>query len=118
MSADVTAEQRRQMIAETAYFRAQRRSFAQGDPVADWLAAEAEVDAMLAARRSKRSADQEFEALLARAREAQLELVAEGLRLRLDTGQALASPGSTPDAFTWDELRTLLESVSPDGKRP
>jgi predicted nucleic acid-binding Zn-ribbon protein len=32
------------MIAETAYFRAERRGF-NGDPVADWIEAEAEVDA-------------------------------------------------------------------------
>jgi cytochrome c556 len=34
------------MVADAAYFRAERRGFS-GDPTADWLAAEAEVDAML-----------------------------------------------------------------------
>lgn len=43
----VTEDQRQQMIADAAYFRAQRRGFGGGDPVADWLAAEAEVDARL-----------------------------------------------------------------------
>ena len=38
---------RRQMIAEAAYFRAERRGFAAGDPVKDWCEAEAEVDAQL-----------------------------------------------------------------------
>jgi hypothetical protein len=38
---------RRRMIADAAYFRAERRGFSGGDPVADWLAAEAEVDARL-----------------------------------------------------------------------
>jgi len=38
------ADQRRQMIAETAYFRAERRGFRGGDPVADWIEAEAEVE--------------------------------------------------------------------------
>jgi hypothetical protein len=37
------------MIADAAYFRAERRGFNGGDPVADWLAAEAEVDARLRA---------------------------------------------------------------------
>jgi hypothetical protein len=37
---------RRQMIQEAAYFRAEKRGFQGGDPVADWLAAEAEIDAL------------------------------------------------------------------------
>jgi hypothetical protein len=43
----VTDEQRRQMIAEAAYFRAERRGFNGGDPVADWIDAEADVDERL-----------------------------------------------------------------------
>lgn len=38
---------RRQMIAEAAYFRAERRGFAPGDALKDWCEAEAEVDAQL-----------------------------------------------------------------------
>ena len=48
----VSAEQRHAMIAESAYRRAERREFTGGDPVADWLDSEKEVDALLA-----RSAD-------------------------------------------------------------
>jgi hypothetical protein len=40
----VSAEERQRMIREAAYYRAQRRGFAPGDAMADWLAAEAEVD--------------------------------------------------------------------------
>ncbi len=40
---------RRAMIAEAAYFHAERRDFAPGGEVEDWLAAEAEVDALLRA---------------------------------------------------------------------
>ena len=43
----VTAEARRSLIAETAYLRAERRGFVPGHDVEDWLAAEAEVDALL-----------------------------------------------------------------------
>lgn len=43
----VSDSQRRQMIAEAAYFIAEHRGFNGGDPVADWLQAEAEVTAML-----------------------------------------------------------------------
>jgi hypothetical protein len=42
----ITSEQRRQMIAEAAYLRAERRGFG-GDAVRDWCEAEAEVDARL-----------------------------------------------------------------------
>lgn len=38
------AMERSQMIAVAAYFRAERRGFNGGDPVEDWLAAEAEID--------------------------------------------------------------------------
>lgn len=40
-------DQRQQMIAEAAYFRAERRGFNGGDAVRDWCEAEAEVDAQL-----------------------------------------------------------------------
>jgi len=45
----VTADARRGLIAERAYLRAERRSFAPGRETEDWLAAEAEVDALLRA---------------------------------------------------------------------
>jgi len=43
----VSAAERARMIAEAAYYRAQRRGFSNGDPVRDWAEAEAEIDAML-----------------------------------------------------------------------
>jgi len=43
----VSEDQRRRMIAEAAYFRAERRGFKGGDSVADWIEAEAEVDKRL-----------------------------------------------------------------------
>jgi len=45
--AAVSAEDRRAMIAEAAYLRAERRGFAPGQEAEDWLAAELEVDALL-----------------------------------------------------------------------
>jgi hypothetical protein len=41
---------REQMIAEAAYFRAEQRGFAPGNEMADWLQAEADVEAILAPR--------------------------------------------------------------------
>jgi hypothetical protein len=43
----VTPEQRRQMVAEAAYFRAERRQFRPGDSVQDWVEAETEIDELL-----------------------------------------------------------------------
>jgi hypothetical protein len=45
----VTPEERHRMIAETAYFLAQERGFAGGDPVSDWIEAERRVDRQLLA---------------------------------------------------------------------
>lgn len=39
-----TAAQRRKMVAETAYSIAERRGFAPGHELSDWLAAEREVN--------------------------------------------------------------------------
>lgn len=36
-----------EQVAVAAYFHAEHRGFKGGDPVADWLAAEAEIDAAL-----------------------------------------------------------------------
>lgn len=45
----VSEEARRAMIEQAAYLRAERRGFAPGNQEEDWLAAEAEVDALLKA---------------------------------------------------------------------
>lgn len=45
--AHVSDDMRRAMIAEAAYLRAERRGFAPGGEVEDWVAAEREVDALL-----------------------------------------------------------------------
>jgi hypothetical protein len=44
----VSAEERQRLIAEAAYFIAERRGFAGGSPDEDWRQAEAEVDSRLA----------------------------------------------------------------------
>jgi hypothetical protein len=45
----VSEDMRRGMIAQAAYLRAERRGFTGGNETEDWLAAEAEVDALLKA---------------------------------------------------------------------
>lgn len=49
----VTPEERYQMIAKAAYFRAEKRGFATGDTARDWLEAEAEIDRMLQTQKGK-----------------------------------------------------------------
>jgi hypothetical protein len=46
--AQVTPEQRQDMIREAAYFRAEKRSFAQGFEAQDWADAEREIDELIA----------------------------------------------------------------------
>jgi hypothetical protein len=45
----ISPEERFQMISEAAYFRAEQRGFVAGDDLADWLAAESGIDALLLA---------------------------------------------------------------------
>jgi hypothetical protein len=45
----IDADVRRAMIAQAAYFRAERRGFAPGGEMDDWLGAEVEIDALLQA---------------------------------------------------------------------
>ena len=44
----IPGEDKARLVAEAAYFRALNRGFENGSPENDWLAAEQEVDAMLA----------------------------------------------------------------------
>lgn len=43
----VSPEERYHMIAEAAYFHAEKRGFVEGDTARDWLEAEAEIDRIL-----------------------------------------------------------------------
>jgi hypothetical protein len=43
----LSSELREEMIREAAYFRAEKRGFEGGDPLADWLSSEQEVDTAL-----------------------------------------------------------------------
>lgn len=120
MGSDVTAEQQRRMIAEAAYFLAQRRGFQGGNPVEDWLAAEAEVARTLASRQDAGPisiTQEELDHLMARAREAQLELRAEALKMRLQAQAANERPSNTSlGDSTWEALSAEVRSIAPDRK--
>lgn len=82
-----TPQQRYQMIAEAAYFIAERRAFIGGDPAQDWLEAEAEIERILQSggKASGMTAKQAFQSAL----EAQLkELDARLEELKLKAGLA------------------------------
>ena len=57
----LTNTEKHSMIAEAAFLRSRNRDYP-GDPVADWLGAEAEIDAALAAFCRSPHKDQEFSA--------------------------------------------------------
>lgn len=48
-AAPMTAEARREMIAEAAYYIAEQRGFGDGHDVENWLLAEKQIDAALSA---------------------------------------------------------------------
>jgi len=46
-SSNITAEERRRMITEAAYYLAEQRGFSGGSPEQDWIQAEREIDRVL-----------------------------------------------------------------------
>jgi len=50
--ASVSREERHALICNAAYYLAERRGFADGDPSQDWLVAEKEVDQLLGLSRT------------------------------------------------------------------
>jgi hypothetical protein len=48
-STSLSAQDRLQMVESAAYFRAERRGFTPGRAIEDWLAAESEIDTLIAA---------------------------------------------------------------------
>lgn len=118
MVSHVTAEQLRQMIAEAAYFRAQRRGSQGGNAVDDWLAAEAEVQRALGSLHDAGSlsiTQEELDHLMARAREAQLELREEALKMRQEARATDAHAGSAPlGNGEWEALSAAVRSIGSD----
>lgn len=55
--AEPSADARETMIREAAYYLAESRGFAPGHDLEDWLRAERDIDAALAALRRRRSSE-------------------------------------------------------------
>jgi hypothetical protein len=52
VSTNIDPDSRRRLVAAEAYFRAERRGFASGHELEDWVAAEAAVDSLAPAMQS------------------------------------------------------------------
>jgi DNA repair ATPase RecN len=110
----VAPDERRRMIAEAAYFRAERRGFKDGDAVRDWCEAEAEVDARL-----REAEDQQLreavEEGLAAAKKALAALRRKAARL---TGEARAEWQKDLDRLAQlrDSLRPKLAELKEQGE--
>lgn len=138
----IDAVQRYEMIARAAYYRAERRSFAAGSELQDWLEAEAEIDRVLlestggTARAFEdrleaqlREWDARFDALMEAAKKAtsearlEIEEQVEALRGRRATAQEKLQHlrQRTGDAWedlkegaekAWDDMRKALDHLS------
>lgn len=99
----VTAGQRERMIAEAAYFRAERRGFVGGDPVTDWIEAQAEVEGSLR--------QNQLDRLLARADEAVASATAKvaALKKKAANLSAKARAEWQEDVERLGELRDALQ---------
>ena len=130
----VTPEQRYKMIADAAYFRAEKRGFVGGNVANDWLEAEAEIDLILQQQSDSKQAgastkkafqqrlekqlkewDAKFETLQAKAKKAKAEIRADLEKQIATLADKRASANKkiielrhrTED--TWEDLRTGTE---------
>ena len=133
-NSSVTPEQRYKMIAEAAYFRAEKRGFTGGNVANDWLDAEAEIDRILAQRSDahqegastkkafqKRLEEQvkewdaKFEKLQAKAKKAKAEIRADIEKQIAVLAEKRASANTKIKELrhrsedTWEDLRTGTE---------
>ena len=106
-SPPISAKERYQMIAEAAYFRAEKRGFTGGNIEEDWIAAEAEIDKILQASENgeeKASTAEEIEQLVKSVLEHDTAAVSE--RVRTITLNAFS--GSKLD---YDALKQVVSAV-------
>jgi hypothetical protein len=109
----VAPEERRHMIEESAYYRAQQRGFGGGDPVEDWLAAEREINRMLPSPQQQKrelaayqQLRQAVEKILGDTRET---LSAETIRQALDKAVAQLKQLGGYTADTVDKVAASVE---------
>jgi hypothetical protein len=89
-----TSQEKRRMIAEAAYFRAEREGFRGNDPMQDWLSAEAEIEKYLKLSREAEPRQHESAAYN---------------RMRVEMKKILAG---TQDTVSADTIRHAIEKVN------
>ena len=89
-----TSQEKHRMIAEAAYFRAEREGFRGNDPMQDWLSAEAEIENYLK---------------LSRETEPRKHESAAYNRMRVEMKRILAG---TQDTVSADTIRHAVEKVN------
>lgn len=137
---EYTPAMHREMVAVAAYYRAERRGFAPGDPTADWLEAEAEIEHRFGPRpkTGKRAAispkqafqqklerelkdwDAKLEQLRARAKEAkdeirtEFEVQLEALAARQAVAQEKLQELRRHGEWAWEDLKDGAEKAWKD----
>jgi DNA repair exonuclease SbcCD ATPase subunit len=104
------------MIATAAYMRAEQRRFVGGDPMADWLAAEAEVNQSLAAQRQEKERERAaFERMYKEVRHALEEVrdkvSAQTIQDALEKASAVLREAGE---YTGDTVSKVTEAVKKD----
>ena len=89
-----TSEEKHQMIAQAAYFHAEKRGFADGDPIEDWLVAEAEIEKSLREAHEPKPRKQELAAYA---------------KMRLEMKKLLTD---THDAINAETIRRAIDKVN------
>jgi len=103
----ISAKARYQMIAEAAYFRAEKRGFTGGNIEEDWIAAEAEIDKILQANENgekKASTVEEIEQLVKSVLEQNTAAVSEQVR-------AITLNAFSGSKLDYDTLKQIVIAV-------
>jgi hypothetical protein len=109
----ITEQDRQRLIAEDAYFRALNRGFEGGDPLADWLAAEREINRLLPGpkqQKEEQAAYTKLRAVLHERLAAVRENVnADTMREALDKARASLRDAGEHTAETIDKVASTVE---------
>lgn len=111
----ISPEERQRMISEAAYLRAAQRGFHGGDPLADWLAAEAEINRALPRPQQQKEELALYERLRSeiqdRLTEIHASVNAESVRAAIERAVARLRDGG---GQTGDTLNRVAESLRKD----
>ena len=109
----LASEDRRALIEQAAYFRAQQRGFRGGDPVEDWLAAEREINRLLPSPQQQKHELAAYRKLRERVRhvlgDAKETLGAETIRQALAQATAQLKQMGEHTADTIDKVAASVE---------